>query len=60
VAAPTDPAALTFLTMTTRPSFRADFKPGEGGNTTVYLARWVNTRDDKGPSSEVTTVTVMV
>ncbi|MFN5959038.1 MAG: hypothetical protein ACK462_13995 [Planctomyces sp.] len=29
--APTDPAALTFLTMTTKPSFRAEFKAGEGG-----------------------------
>jgi len=29
--APTNPAALVFLTMTTKPTFRADFKPGEGG-----------------------------
>ncbi|MGD9691056.1 MAG: hypothetical protein AB7K52_15465 [Phycisphaerales bacterium] len=56
--APTDPAALTFLTMTTKPSFRADFKPGEGGKTAVYMARWVNTRGEKGPWSEVTTATV--
>jgi hypothetical protein len=46
--APTDPAALTFLTMTTKPSFcsspqEADFKPGEGGKTVVSMARWVNT-----------------
>jgi hypothetical protein len=56
--APTDPAALTFLTMTTRPSFRADFKPGEGGKTAVYMARWINTRGEKGPWSEITTATV--
>jgi hypothetical protein len=56
--APTDPAALTFLTMTTRPSFRADFKPGEGGKTAVYLARWINTRGEKGPWPEITTATV--
>lgn len=56
--APTDPAALEFLTLTTRPSFRADFKPGEGGKTAVYMARWVNTRGEKGPWSEVTTATV--
>jgi len=56
--APTDPAALTFLTMTTRPSFRAEFKAGEGGKTAVYMARWVNTRGEKGPWSEVTTATV--
>jgi hypothetical protein len=56
--APTDPAALTFLTMTTRPSFRADFKPGEGGKTAVSMARWINTRGEKGPWSEITTATV--
>ena len=53
-----DPAAFTFLTMTTRPSFRAEFKAGEGGKTAVYMARWVNTRGEKGPWSEVTTATV--
>ncbi|MFN0132240.1 MAG: hypothetical protein ACKVW3_06880 [Phycisphaerales bacterium] len=29
------PAALTFLTMTTKPSFRAEFNAGEGGKTAV-------------------------
>ena len=41
--APTDPAALTFLTTTTRPSFRAAFKVGEGGDmggAAVCMARW--------------------
>jgi hypothetical protein len=56
--APSDPAALTFLTMTTRPSFRAEFKAGEGGKTAVSMARWVNTRGEKGPWSEITTATV--
>ncbi len=56
--APTDPAALTFLTMTTKPIFRAEFKAGEGGKTAVYMARWVNTRGKKGPWSEITTATV--
>lgn len=54
----TDPSALTFLTMTTRPSFLAKFKTGEGSNTAVYTARWVNTRGEKGPWSEITTATV--
>lgn len=61
-APPTDPArdpsSFTFLTMTTRPSFRAEFRPGEGGKTAVYMARWVSTRGEKGPWSEVTTATV--
>ncbi len=56
--APTDAAAPTFLTMTTKPSFRAEFKAGEGGKTAVYMARWVNTRGEKGPWSEVTTTTL--
>jgi hypothetical protein len=30
--------------MTTKASFRADFKPGEGGKTAVSMARWINTR----------------
>lgn len=53
----TDHAALTFLTMTTKPSFRADFKAGEGGKTSVYMARWVKTQGEKGPWSEVTRAT---
>lgn len=49
--------------MTTRPSFRAEFKAGEGGNVgaAVSMARWVNTlggRGEKRPWSDVTTATV--
>jgi len=51
--------------MTTKPTFRADFKPGEGGKTAVYMARpprricdWINTRGEKGPWSEIATATV--
>jgi hypothetical protein len=58
----TDPAALTFLTMTTKPSFRApledEFKAGEGGKTAVYMARWINTRGGKGPWPKITSETV--
>ena len=54
----TGPAALTFLTMTTRPSVRAEFKADEGGKTAVSMARWVNTRGEKGLRSEETTATV--
>ena len=53
-----DPSSFTFLTMTTRPSFRAEFKADQGGKTAAYMARWVNTRGEKGPWSEVTTATV--
>ncbi len=47
--------------MTTRPSYRAEFKPGEGGKTAASMARWANTlggRVEQGPWSEVTTATV--
>ena len=53
--APTNPAALVFLTMTTRPTFRVEFKPGEGGKTAVYMTRGVNTRGEKWPWSEIAT-----
>jgi len=48
-------AALVFLT---KPTFRAEFKPGKGGKTAVYMARWINTRGEKGPWSEIATATV--
>ena len=57
-ATPTDPAALSFLTMTTKPTFRAEFKADEGGKTAVYMARWINTRGEKGPWPEITTAAV--
>jgi hypothetical protein len=44
--------------MTTKPSFRAEFMAGEGEETAVYMARWVNMRGEKGPWSEVATATV--
>jgi hypothetical protein len=57
---PTEPAALAFLT-TTKSSFRspaeAKFRAGEGGRTAVSTTRWVNTQGEKGPWSEITTVT---
>ena len=54
--APTGPAALSFLTMTTRPSFRAEFKAGKGGKTAVSMIRWVNTRGQQEPWSGVSSV----
>ena len=59
--APTNPAALVFLTMTTKPTFRAEFKPGEGGKrwgAAVYMARWINTRWEKGLWLEIATAMV--
>jgi len=56
--APTDLAALVFLTRTTKPPFRAEFKPGDGGKTAVSMTRWVNTQGEKGPWSEIAMATV--
>ncbi|MBX9737474.1 MAG: hypothetical protein K2X32_11165 [Phycisphaerales bacterium] len=63
--APTDRAALTFLTMTTKPSFRAPARSrvqgGRGrqnGGAAVSMARWVNTRGEKGPWPKITTARV--
>ncbi len=56
--APTDPAALSFLTLTSRPTVRTEFKAHDGGKTAVYMLRWVNTRGEKGPWSEICSATV--
>ncbi len=53
-----DPATFSFLTMTTRPTLRTNFRAADGGKTAVYMLRWVNTRGEKGPWSDVTTATV--
>ena len=56
--APTDPAALTFLTMTTKTAFATNYPAEAGGKAAVYMLRWINTRGEKGPWSEITTATV--
>ncbi|MFO0857477.1 MAG: hypothetical protein U0640_09010 [Phycisphaerales bacterium] len=38
--------------MTTRPNLRANYTTAAGGRTAVSMARWVNTRGEKGPWSE--------
>jgi len=35
--APKNPATLVFLTMTTKPTFRAELEPGECGNVAIDL-----------------------
>ena len=46
------------LTLTTRPTLRTDFQAADGGKTAVYMLRWVSTRGEKGPWSEIATATV--
>jgi len=51
-------AALAFLTMATKPMICADFRSGGGGKTAVYMTRWINTRGEKWPWSEIAPATV--
>jgi hypothetical protein len=44
--------------MFTEPTLRTDFHAADGGNTAVYMLRWVNTCSENGPWSDVTTATV--
>lgn len=55
---PTDPRTFAFHSLTTRPTLRTDFTPADGGKTAAYMLRWVNTRGEVGPWSEVATGTV--
>jgi len=56
--APLDPGSYRFLTLATRPTLRADFPTDAGGKTAAYMVRWVSTRGEVGPWSEVVTGTV--
>ena len=53
-----DPASFSFLTLTTRPTVRSEFRVADGGKMAVYMLRWVSTRGDKGPWSDVAKATV--
>lgn len=55
---PTDPGSLSYLALATRPTLRATFPAGAGGKTAVYMLRWVSTRGERGPWSEVVGATV--
>ncbi len=44
--------------MTTKTAFATDYPAAAGGKTAVYMLRWVNTRGEKGPWSEVAAATV--
>lgn len=55
---PTDPALFRFHSLSTKPTARNSFTPADGGKTAAYMARWVSTRGEVGPWSEVATGTV--
>ena len=56
---PVDPDTdLRFLGVDTRTPYLAQFSGADGGKPAHYMARWVNTRGEKGPWSETLTVTI--
>jgi hypothetical protein len=57
-AAPSSMESDRFHTLATRDSITRQFKPEDGGRTAFYQLRWVSTRGEKGPWSEVTSATV--
>ncbi len=57
-AAPTSPSAFSFHSVATRPTLRAEYRPADGGKTAVYMLRWVSTRGERGPWSELASATI--
>jgi hypothetical protein len=51
--APTDPQNMAFLAMESRSPYRADFDADDIGKTAYFAARWVNTRNQPGPWSQI-------
>lgn len=47
-----------FLSVNSRGNLQTDFPSAEAGKTAYYALRWVSTRGDKGPWSEVCAATV--
>jgi len=45
--------AYNFLSVSSRGDLRAEFPSAQAGKTAYYALRWVSTRGEKGPWSEV-------
>lgn len=56
--APTPGDSYKFLSGSSRGNLQADFPSAEAGKTAYYALRWVSTRGEKGPWSEVAAATV--
>ncbi len=57
--APVDPNTdLRFLGLDSRTPYLAEYSGADGGKPAHYMARWVNSRGEKGPWSETLTVTI--
>jgi len=63
LAAPHDPPpllgdAFRFLSVNARGMLQADFSTAEAGQTAYYALRWLSTRGETGPWSEIAAATV--
>ncbi len=55
---PVDASELSFLGLSTRTPFTANFVGSQGGQIAYYWVRWVNSRGEKGPWSEMASATI--
>jgi hypothetical protein len=53
-----DGGAYKFLSLSSRGNLQAGFTSADAGKTAYYALRWVSTRGEKGPWSEVAAATV--
>ncbi len=56
--APVDPDDFTFATIDTSTPYLLEFGPAQGGSMGHWVARWVNTRGEAGPWSDVVSATI--
>ncbi len=56
--APTDPEALSYITLATNGVATTEFPKTDAGKTAVYMLRWVGPRGAVGPWSETCSATV--
>ena len=55
---PIDPSELHFLALDTKTPYEARFDGADGGKPAHYMARWVNSRGEKGPWSPTSSATI--
>lgn len=57
-AEPADPDEMSFLAIDTRSPYVAQFDGTDAGKTVYYRLRWVNTRNEHGPWSDIYSATI--
>ncbi|HEX8071788.1 MAG TPA: hypothetical protein VF546_17705 [Pyrinomonadaceae bacterium] len=56
--APTDPAQMAFVALDTATPYVTEFDGADAGKTAYYRLRWVNTRGEAGPWSQLYNATI--